>query len=82
MRTAGSAAAPSAIDRSVRRVLMTAAHAVDCHYFEWADFTPLDRWIAYANQAVWNVWNHTAARWGSKTFPWSGWSVNNPSMYI
>ena len=25
---------------------MTAAHAVDCHYFEWADFTPLDRWIA------------------------------------
>ena len=30
----------------VRRVLMTAAHAVDCHYFEWADFTPLDRWIA------------------------------------
>ena len=30
----------------IRRVLMTAAHAVDCHYFEWADFTPLDRWIA------------------------------------
>ena len=30
----------------LRRVLMTAAHAVDCHYFEWADFTPLDRWIA------------------------------------
>ena len=30
----------------LRRMLMTAAHAVDCHYFEWADFTPLDRWIA------------------------------------
>jgi ATP/maltotriose-dependent transcriptional regulator MalT/DNA-binding SARP family transcriptional activator len=30
----------------VRRMLMTAAHAVDCHYFEWADFGPLDRWIA------------------------------------
>ena len=30
----------------VRRMLMSAAHAVDCHYFEWADFTPLDRWIA------------------------------------
>ncbi|HVO87636.1 MAG TPA: BTAD domain-containing putative transcriptional regulator, partial [Casimicrobiaceae bacterium] len=29
----------------LRRQLMTAAHAVDCHYFEWADFTPLDRWI-------------------------------------
>jgi len=37
------------------------------------------RWIAYANQAVWNVWNHTQARWGSQTFPWSGWSVDNPS---
>ncbi len=30
----------------VRRMLMTAAHAVDCHYFEWADFGPLDRWIS------------------------------------
>jgi ATP/maltotriose-dependent transcriptional regulator MalT/DNA-binding SARP family transcriptional activator len=29
----------------LRRMLMTAAHAVDCHYFEWADFAPLDRWI-------------------------------------
>ncbi|HSQ82389.1 MAG TPA: BTAD domain-containing putative transcriptional regulator [Casimicrobiaceae bacterium] len=28
-----------------RRQLMTAAHAVDCHYFEWTDFAPLDRWI-------------------------------------
>lgn len=37
------------------------------------------RWIAYANQAVWNVWNHTAAKWGTTSFPWSGWSVNNPS---
>ena len=34
----------------MRRVLMTAAHAVDCHYFEWADFTPLDRWIAVLEQ--------------------------------
>lgn len=37
------------------------------------------RWIAYANQAVWNVWNHTQAKWGGKTIPWTGWSVNNPS---
>lgn len=34
----------------VRRLLMTAAHAVDCHYFEWADFAPLDRWIAVFEQ--------------------------------
>ena len=37
------------------------------------------RWLAYANQAIWNVWHHTEAKWGSKTFPWSGWSVENPS---
>jgi hypothetical protein len=37
------------------------------------------RWLAYANQAVWNVWNYNTARWGSQTIPWSGWSVNNPS---
>jgi ATP/maltotriose-dependent transcriptional regulator MalT/DNA-binding SARP family transcriptional activator len=30
----------------LRRLLMTAAHAVECHYYEWADFAPLDRWIA------------------------------------
>lgn len=29
----------------VRRQLLCAAAAVDCHYFEWADFAPLDRWI-------------------------------------
>jgi len=37
------------------------------------------RWIAYANQAVWNVWNPSQSKWGSATIPWSGWSVNNPS---
>jgi hypothetical protein len=36
------------------------------------------RWLAYANQAVWNVWNHQQARWGNTTFAWSGWSVDNP----
>ena len=37
------------------------------------------RWLKYANQAVWNVWHHTQAKWGNATIPWSGWSVNNPS---
>lgn len=36
------------------------------------------RWRAYADQAVWNVWNHTQATWGGKPFAWTGWSVNNP----
>lgn len=37
------------------------------------------RWIAYANQAVWNVWHHEEAVWNGNAFPWSGWSVDNPS---
>ena len=37
-----------------------------------------ERWKTYGNQAVWNVWNHTEARWGSRSATWTGWSVNNP----
>jgi hypothetical protein len=37
------------------------------------------RWLAYANQTITNVWNPTTATWGAKAFPWTGWSVNNPS---
>ncbi|HEU0033422.1 MAG TPA: hypothetical protein VFQ53_22475 [Kofleriaceae bacterium] len=37
------------------------------------------RWINYANQAIYNVWNPSSATWGGRSFPWSGWSINNPS---
>ncbi len=37
------------------------------------------RWIAYANQAVWNVWHPKEARWGNTGYPWTGWSIDNPS---
>ena len=37
------------------------------------------RWVTYANQAVWNVWNYNQARWGNTLYPWTGWSVDNPS---
>ena len=37
------------------------------------------RWLKYADQAVSNVWNPTAAKWGGKSFPWSGWATNDPS---
>ncbi|MFN0185169.1 MAG: hypothetical protein ACKVQR_15255 [Aquabacterium sp.] len=37
------------------------------------------RWATYGNQAVWNVWNHTQARWGNTVYAWSGWSVDNPA---
>ena len=35
-------------------------------------------WSAYAEQAIYNVWNHENARWGSTSRPWSGWSVDDP----
>ncbi len=51
--------------------------------YDWcrAQTTPEQRarWRDYGNQAVWNVWNHTQARWGNKTIPWSGWSHDNPA---
>lgn len=36
------------------------------------------RWIAYANQAVYNVWNNTKAAWGGRPFPWTGWGTDDP----
>lgn len=51
--------------------------------YDWCNtlLTPEQRkrWVAYMNQAVANVWNPTGATWGGKAFPWSGWSVDNPS---
>jgi len=41
--------------------------------------TQKTHWIAYANQAVWNVWNYKSAKWGTKTLPWSGWAIDDPS---
>lgn len=40
--------------------------------------TQRQRWEAYADQAVWNVWNPSLAHWGGQAFPWSGWSIDNP----
>lgn len=37
------------------------------------------RWAAYAEQAVWNVWNADTAQWGGHSFPWSGWGVDDPA---
>jgi hypothetical protein len=50
--------------------------------YDWCRSTMTDsqrtRWTAYANQAVWNVWNHERAQWGGTLHAWSGWSVDNP----
>jgi hypothetical protein len=37
------------------------------------------RWVAYANRAVENVWNHRSARWGEASHPWTGWGTDNPA---
>ena len=51
--------------------------------YDWCfdQVTPAQRtrWITYANTTIGNVWNHTGAKWGSATMPWSGWSTNDPS---
>jgi hypothetical protein len=51
--------------------------------YDWCHerLTPAQRarWLNYANQSVWNVWNPKKARWGEKGYAWTGWSVDNPS---
>ena len=51
--------------------------------YDWCfdDTTPDQRarWLTYANQAVWNVWHPEEATWGGVSYPWSGWSIDNPS---
>lgn len=45
-----------------------------------ADIAPAQqqRWSAYAEQAVWNVWNPARAQWGGRPHAWTGWSIDNP----
>jgi hypothetical protein len=35
-------------------------------------------WAAYAEQVIYNVWNPNSARWGSTSYPWTGWSIRDP----
>jgi hypothetical protein len=35
-------------------------------------------WSAYAEQAIYNIWNYESASWGKVSRPWSGWSVRDP----
>lgn len=36
------------------------------------------RWSAYAEQALYNVWNPQEAQWGGRPAPWSGWATDDP----
>lgn len=40
--------------------------------------TQKDRWKAYADQALFNVWNNSIATWGGRSYPWTGWSTSDP----
>lgn len=47
-----------------------------CH--DLLDAAQRTRWLAFADQAIWNVWHHEEATWGGVVMPWNGWSVDNP----
>ncbi len=47
--------------------------------FDATSASQKSRWVAYMNQAVSNVWNHTGSTWGGVAQPWLGWSVDNPA---
>jgi hypothetical protein len=47
--------------------------------FDQAGAPAKTRWLAYAAEAVWNVWHPQEAAWGGTPRPWSGWSIDNPS---
>lgn len=36
------------------------------------------RWSAFAERTLSNVWNPSQAQWGTRSAPWSGWSIDNP----
>jgi hypothetical protein len=51
--------------------------------YDWcADKLPAERraaWLAYADQAVFNVWNPMDAQWGTKKQVWAGFAIDDPS---
>src|SRR5262249_53589936 len=36
-------------------------------------------WLAYGQQAVFNVWNPDQAEWGGKPAKWDGWAIDDPA---
>ncbi|KAB2964688.1 MAG: hypothetical protein F9K16_03645 [Thermoanaerobaculia bacterium] len=40
--------------------------------------TQRQRWAAYAEQTVWNIWHHQTASWGGVPHPWPGWGTDDP----
>ncbi len=50
--------------------------------YDWCNASLSDsqktRWLAYADQAIWNVWHPADAAWGGKAMAWDGWATNDP----
>ncbi|MBI2037411.1 MAG: hypothetical protein HYT15_00555 [Candidatus Magasanikbacteria bacterium] len=51
--------------------------------YDWANnlLTPAQKttWVNYMNLVLNNLWgNPDAVRWGGVSYPWSGWSLNDP----
>jgi hypothetical protein len=36
------------------------------------------RWAAFADQALFNLWHPSEATWGGVAYPWTGWSICDP----
>lgn len=36
------------------------------------------RWVAFADQALFNLWHPSEATWGGVAYPWTGWSICDP----
>ena len=53
------------------------ALAYDAGYDRLSD-SQRQRWANFTEQALFNVWNPTQAKWGGVPHPWSGWSINDP----
>ncbi len=45
--------------------------------FDAATPSQRTRWLRFANQTVWNVWNPTQAHWGATPRAWTGWATND-----
>lgn len=46
--------------------------------FDQVTATQKTRWLAYADQAIANVWDHDHATWGGHAAAWSGWATDDP----
>jgi hypothetical protein len=46
--------------------------------FDVASADQKQRWLAYADQTLFNLWHPKEAKWGNKALPWLGWSVDDP----